>query len=243
MNATCTISKVTKNVTITLILALSTFFVHAQHHHQIVTTYPNATIHEIYYVLKGKDTVKHGAYYSFYDGELTARELKLANPKTDMLGFIEKGHYDKGLKDGHWIRYKKPKQNSSTAVYNAIIEEGSYKHDHKTGIWKTYTEEGRVIKQFNFDTNDSLPPIVKVKIEYPPKARQNKAEGTVTIKVIYENCEPVAYEIMKDIGYGCGEAVVKALKTQRELERKYGIPSKKCGMMEERTDFPFRLER
>jgi hypothetical protein len=211
---------------------------------QIITTYSKSEyVKEVYYVLKSNKGIKHGEYYSFYKGELARKELKTKNLRNDILGFKEKGQYENDLKEGDWIYFRPPRRNSSTFVYNDKIEEGRYTKDKKTGIWKTYIEDGKVTKLFDFGSNIELTPIVRTGWKYPAEARRNGVEGTVTIKVTYINCEPLTYEILKDIGYGCGNAAIESLNERRQLEKKYGVASTKCGTNDEVLDCRFELHK
>ncbi len=50
-------------------------------------------------------------------------------------------------------------------------------------------------------------------IEYPPLAIRNRVEGKVFVKfIVDENGNVSNPEILKDIGSGCGEAVLKGIK-------------------------------
>jgi hypothetical protein len=82
-----------------------------------------------------------------------------------------------------------------------------------------------------------LEPNVKCLPTYPSEARRKGVEGDVIIKITFQNCEQVKYEIEKDIGYGCGESVIKALKSQNNLKRKYGIKpnNSDCNKIERET--------
>jgi hypothetical protein len=211
---------------------------------KIVTTYPKSDhVKELYYVLKANKTIKHGDYFSFYKGELTKKELKNKDLTIETIGFKEKGKYQNNLKHGTWVTYKSPRLNNSISVYNSKLEEGQYTNDRKTGIWTTYLEDGKVVKQFDFDNNQEQPAQVKVRWKYPAQARKNRIEGPVRIKITYNNCEPIDYEIMADLGYGCGEAVIQSLKEKQLLEKKYGINSGKCDTTEETIDVQFRLDQ
>lgn len=227
----------------TIILILNTAVLFGQQLKMVVTTYPKSKdVKEVYYVLSSNKNVKDGEYYSFYKGELTTNELKTKNLKTDPLGFKEKGRYENNLKNGEWIMYKTPRVNSSTTIYNVKLEEGQYVKDRKIGIWKTYIENEKVVKQFDFDSNSELPTLVNVRWRYPSDARKNRVEGPVTVKVTYDNCEATDYEILADIGHGCGNAVVESLKEKRALEKKYGVKSTKCDIKDEIVDVQFKLD-
>jgi hypothetical protein len=207
--------------------------------------YPKSDdVKEVYYVLKANQAIKHGDYFSFYKGTLTKDELRKKDFSTgEFIGFKEVGHFDNNLKEGTWISYSGREKKGSQISYNRIYEEGKFVKDKKTGIWETQIENGKVTKRFDFDANQELEPIVKVNLRYPSQARKNLIEGTVTVKVDYENCEPIAYSIIKDIGYGCGDVVIEVLKEKSELEKKYGVKSNNCDKTEETLDFKFRLEK
>jgi hypothetical protein len=211
---------------------------------RIVITYPKSdNVKEIYYVLASDKTIKHGNYYSFYKGELTKKELKGKDLTKETLGFKEKGKYQNNFKEGTWTVFKSPRQSSSISIYNAKLEEGQYINDKKAGIWTTYIEDGKVIKQFDFTTNKELPAQVKVRWKYPAQARKNKVEGPVKIEIKYDDCEPIAYKIVEDLGYGCGDAVIESLKEKRTLEKKYGVESSNCDKTEEMLNVNFKLDQ
>ena len=50
-------------------------------------------------------------------------------------------------------------------------------------------------------------------MKYPALARENEIEGTVVVSfIVTKNGEIENIEIMRDIGAGCGESVLKAMK-------------------------------
>jgi hypothetical protein len=228
-----------------ILLIFSSFTLFGQQLKRVVTTYPKSDdVKEVYYVLASDKTIKHGDYYSFYKGELTKKELKdkdLINKEP--LGFKEKGQYQNNVKAGTWTTFKSPRQSSSVSIYNSKLEEGQYMNDKKTGIWTTYIEDGKVVKQFDFTNNQEVPAQVKVRWKYPAQARKNRIEGLVKVKIRYDNCEPIAYEIVEDLGYGCGDAVIESLKEKWILQNKYGIVSSKCDQIEEIIDVQFKLDQ
>jgi hypothetical protein len=226
-----------------ILIIFSSFTLFGQQLKRVVTTYPKSDdVKEVYYVLTSDKTIKHGDYYSFYKGELTKKELKDKDLNSETLGFKEKGNYQNNLREGTWTVFKSPRQSSSVSIYNAKLEEGQYINDKRIGIWTTYVEDGKVIKRFDFNTNEELPAQVKVRWKYPAQARKNRIEGPVKVKIKYDNCEPVAYEIVQDLGYGCGDAVIESLKEKRRLETKYGIASSDCDKMEDLIDVKFKLD-
>jgi len=203
---------------------------------RVVTTYPKTNdVKEIYDVLKSDKSIKHGEYYSFYKGALTTEKLKTNGLIIDALGFREKGQYKYNLRNGTWTVYREPSSN-------AKLEEGRYSDDKKIGIWKTLLENGKVIKQFDFDKNVSLATIVNVRWKYPPEATKKGIEGPVKVKVSYKNCEPINFQILEDIGFGCGNAVIQSLKEKRQLEKKYGVTGT-CDKDEEIIDVKFKIEQ
>ena len=224
-----------------IFLMLLPLEVFAQQLTRVVKTYPNSKdVSEVYNVLKDDPNVRHGDYYSFYEGELSTKELKTTDFLTGLLGFKEKGHYDHNLKTGDWIFFDSPRRNSSAAIYNVKIEEGKYSKDEKIGVWKAYVEGGKVIKPFDHDKDLQLSPMVKVHWIYPSEARRNQIQGDVQVKVTYKDCEPVTFEILQDIGYGCAAAVIESIKERSRLEKQYGVPRTKCDMNEVLTA-KFRL--
>jgi len=207
--------------------------------------YPKSVdIKEVYYVLKSDQKIKHGDYFYFYKGTLTKDELrKKGFSKDQFIGFKEIGHFDNNLKEGSWIAYSRTEKKGNQISYNNIYELGKYVKGCKTGIWETHVENNKVTKRFDFDTNQELEPIVEVCPGYPSQAIKNMIEGSVTVKVDYDNCEPIVYRIINDIGYGCGDAVIEALKVKRELEKRYGVRSHNCDKREELLDFKFSLNK
>ena len=204
---------------------------------RVVTTYRKSdNVKEVYYVLASDKTVRHGDYYFFFKGKLTRKELKKNGLRTDGLLFKEKGHYKNNLRDGAWIVYKEP-------FSNVILEERQYSSDKKTGIWKKYIEQEKVITQFDFDANVPLETLVNVGWRYPAEARRKGVEGPVKIRIFYENCEPVRFEILEDIGSGCANGVIESIKEKRRLEKKYGIKSTKCDIEDEIVAVQFRLNQ
>jgi hypothetical protein len=229
---------------VSIFIFFNSFALFGQQLKRVVTTYPKSDdVEEVYYVLASDKTIKHGDYYSFYKGELTKKELKSKDLNNEMLGFKAKGKYQNNLKQGTWTFFKSPRQSSSISIFNAKLEEGQYINDKKTGIWTTYIEDGKVVKQFDFVNNQELPAQVEVRWKYPAQAIKNRIEGFVKVKIQYGNCEPMTYEIVEDLGYGCGNAVIESLKEKRMLEKKYGIASSKCDKIEEIMDIEFKLDQ
>ncbi|MEO7987902.1 MAG: hypothetical protein ABI663_00070 [Chryseolinea sp.] len=115
-----------------ILISLNLF---AQEVKRVVSTYPELKdVKEVYYVLKPDQNIKQGNYYSFFKGELKIDELKTKNLANDILGFKEKGQFKNNLKEGSWIYFKAPRQNSATSVYNNKKEEGEYSNDEKIGV-------------------------------------------------------------------------------------------------------------
>lgn len=229
---------------VSILFIFNSFALSGQQLKRVVTTYAESdNVKEVYYVLASDRDIKHGDYYSFYNGELKTTDLTGKDLTSETLGFKEKGKYQNNLKEGMWTVFETPTQSSTTSVYNSKLEEGQYINDKKVGIWTTYLETGKVIKQYNYTTNDELPAQVTVRWKYPAQARKNGVEGQVKVKIIYANCEPIAYEIVEDLGYGCGEAVIESLKEKRRLEQKYGVASNNCDKTEETLDINFKLNQ
>lgn len=226
-----------------IILVLSTSSLFGQQVKRVVTSYPNSKdAKEVYYVLESDKTIKQGEYYSVYEGCLSTKELETEDIQNDeVMGFKERGHFVSNLREGPWTFYRAPEKTTNSTTYNAISEEGKYIKDQKKGIWNTYVENGKVIKRFDHDNNKELEPVVPFKFDYPTEARKNSIEGTVKVKVSFKNCEPTTYEIIEDIGYGCGDSVIKALREKRELEKKYGVASTNCDKLQDTLSFKFKL--
>ena len=221
---------------IVAILTLITFSVYGQKVERIITKYPNSkNVKEVYYVLKSDKNVKHGDYFLFFDGEITTKDLKAKNTSEIVLGIKIKGRFTNNAKEGEWTYFKEP-------TSNAKLEEGIYTNGKKSGIWEKYIEEGKVIKQFDFDNNTELPEVVRVSLKYPSEARKNNIEGLVRVKITYDSCRAIDYQILNDIGYGCGKAVVEVLKEKQNLEQKYGVEKLKCERSEEIIETRFKLQ-
>lgn len=199
----------------TAIVALIAFSAYGQKVERVVTTYPNSnSIKEIYYVLKNNKSIKHGEYFLFFDGAIARKEIKFKDINEVEVGLKEKGRFMHNAKDGQWTYFKEPTSTSK-------LETGQYSKGVKSGVWETFVEDGKVIKRYDYDNNKDLPAIVKVMWKYPSAARRNLIEGIVKVKVTYDSCLANDYQIVSDIGYGCGDAVVDALKEKQKLESKY----------------------
>jgi protein TonB len=60
-------------------------------------------------------------------------------------------------------------------------------------------------------------------IKYPPLAIRNRVEGKVFVKfIVDENGKVSNPEILKDIGSGCGEAVLKGIKDVKFIPGEQG---------------------
>ena len=69
-------------------------------------------------LIVGKETLLHGPWKGFVLGRLS-----------------EEGHYDKGMKVGHWKYYDNA---------GKLWSEGSYKNGKKDGVWTTYDTDGLI---------------------------------------------------------------------------------------------------
>ena len=217
------------------ILILIAFSVSGQQLQRVVTTYPKSKdVKEVYFVLKSDEKIKQGDYFLFFDGALKEADLKTKNVSEIVLGIKERGQFANNLKDGHWTYFKEPTSNRK-------LEEGNFSNGKKTGVWETLIENGKVIKRFDFDNNKELPTTITTMWKYPSAARRNQIEGPVKIKVTFDSCIATGYEILADIGYGCGNAVVESLKEKQTLEKKYGVKSSKCDVKEEIIEVEFKL--
>lgn len=62
-------------------------------------------------------------------------------------------------------------------------------------------------------TSQSVMNIINSNVKYPALARENEIEGTVVVSFIVTKSGEIAnIEIMRDIGAGCGESVLKAMR-------------------------------
>ena len=208
----------------------------------VVVLYPGtAYIQEIYYAKEGSEVVRNGDYYSFYEGYLPNTGWSGGKIEEDKIrGIKVRGYYKDNLRDSVWTLYFPPASDAASK-FNEIREEGWYLNDKRAGIWYTFLEQGKVQKRYDFEEQRELPPIVKPRFIYPEKARAAKAEGLVSVKIIIRNCTVSKYLILKDIGYGTGEAMVKALKEAEQLKSKYGINAVDCTRQDEIITNRFKL--
>ena len=56
-----------------------------------------------------------------------------------------------GKKQGHWVVIGKMKPNATAYLPNQLIEEGYYKDNRKTGVWKEYYSNGNQKNELNFE--------------------------------------------------------------------------------------------
>lgn len=78
-------------------------------------------------------------------------------------------------------------------------------------------------------TNKKMIEYIFGNLKYPETAKKNNTQGKVFAKfVITENGDIVSIEILKDIGDGCGEEVVRVLESMNNMPEKW-IPGKQSG--------------
>jgi TonB family protein len=132
-------------------------------------------IMEEYYVLSDNENIKHGSYIQYF--------------RTSDKGFLEmkgnymskEGFYFKNQPDSTWIYYSyKPGGHS-------IAKEEKYKNGKRIGIWKTYIENGAVVKRFDYDLNKEIEPEIRIYAPYPSIASEMGIEGNVKVRVVYNN--------------------------------------------------------
>jgi len=64
---------------------------------------------------------------------------------------------------------------------------------------------------------DAMAKFISKKLKYPKKARKNGIEGRVLVQfVIEKDGTTSSHVVLKDIGYGCGEEVIRVIKKMPE---------------------------
>jgi TonB family protein len=187
-------------------------------------------IQERYSVLKSDKQIKHGEYVSYFRmNPDQARNFKDGIYKLEQ--FINtKGAYKNGKKDGEWLEYDRP---------FSLKTKGKYLEDKKVGVWATTKENGQVIENYDHDLKKMLPPIIRVDIKYPPRAREMEIQGTVWFSCkINKDCSVTDIKITKGINSELDNCVIAFLKRKSELEMRYGLS---CEEKVWSKDFVFKL--
>lgn len=75
-------------------------------------------------------------------------------------------------------------------------------------------------KEMNNCTEQKILEFIYTKLQYPPKAIENKTEGEVLLKFHVDKTGHISrVEILKDIGNGCGEEAKRALLLMNKEKR------------------------
>lgn len=190
---------------------------------------------EIYYVLKSDKTVKQGKYSKY----------------NSLNNLILKGEYSNNYKSGLWAIYSNDgilkmkgayEKERKTGVWeyfnekNKVIQKFDFSNNQLTYFEKfEFEEEDFAIVSKTNTANASLerPPLylggqigilkgVYNNIRYPTVARENGIEGTVNIKFTVNKDGSLSdFEILKNVGGGCGE---EALRMAKILNDGFWIP-------------------
>jgi cell division protein YceG involved in septum cleavage len=194
--------------------------------------YDSKQIQERYSVLKSNKQIKHGEYVSYFKMNLDqARDLKNGFYKLEQ--FIRtKGAYKNGKKDGEWLEYDRP---------FSLKTKGKYVEDKRTGVWATTKENGQVIENYDHDLKKMLPPIIKVNIDYPPRAREMGIQGGLVgySYRINKDCSISDVKITKKFNDEFDSHVIAVLKRISELQMRYSMV---CEEKIVSQDIIFKLE-
>lgn len=88
-------------------------------------------------------------------------------------------------------------------------------------IWSFVVAGQTTSKQKKENSSVDTIKVISYKMKYPVEARKKGIEGTVKIKVIFDQeCNIVKKEVVKSIGYGCDEEAIEALKHLEEKLKK-----------------------
>lgn len=188
-----------------VVLLLSGQFVQAQETEKVRQKTKNPPAREVFHVIKGTDT-KHGKYNRTLRGTPSIEEA---------------GQFDNGKKVGVWEYFdptgaveQKYDFNKKEFVYN--------KHENKPALGNTNSaiiEDGKLIKNNTGQLPVLLGGMSKYhyflanNLQYPPKARAAKIEGTVIISVtITQDGRIIDEKVEGEAGYGLGEEALRVIK-------------------------------
>lgn len=159
-------------------------------------------------VLVTNEDIKHGQFVRYYRDEYD-------NIESNKGQHIQtQGCYFQNKKDGTWIYYK---------GYNLLKEE-NYTNGKKTGIWKTYLENGQVIKRYNYDMNQEIEPIIQSYWIYPDRASNAGIEGTVEIYVKYNlDCKTDTIYVSKGANELLENSALRCIYKFEKLREKYSL--------------------
>jgi len=177
-------------------------------------------IKEAFYVLEEDETIRHGEFKSyFHTGKLRTE-----------------GHFKNNEKDRKWIIYE------SSGLPKEIQH---YQSGKKTGVWEKYVENRYVIEKYDQDKEKLLGRFINAIVSpyYPALAREDQIEGTVKIKILFDqNCKVIDFQPLTSLGYNCEEEAIKALKRMVELSKKYEAQIEGCEKGTKVVSFDFKLK-
>ena len=201
-----------------LLMGLPTFLL-GQPTKNIRIYYQNSTIlKESYSVLVANESEKNGEYTYYFINQ----KIRL------------KGQYYFGKKDGKWEHYNDLGETRTVEYYN--------KGD-KTGIWLDFMERGGVVKRYDWDKQESLPPYLPhIVIPYPIRGREEEIEGEVQIKFLLdENCAIKKAIPIKTLGKDFEQAVIEGYQTILKLSKKWEVEIEGCDVGERIFSITFAL--
>ncbi|MCL5246236.1 hypothetical protein M4I21_10485 [Cellulophaga sp. 20_2_10] len=170
--------------------------------------------------------IKNGKHTKFNDNGTLFYEYTYVNEKKigaykftpegfkDKYYVLDEGFYDENQKfTGKFTRYLQDKKEvvdlGKMNTKKIVIESGTYKNHIKTGIWKTFDESGKLIKETNFSNNKKD---LYVKKEY------FKDKKTLKSIVEYDNQKD---EGLKKVYYENGQLKFSATYKNEELDGAY----------------------
>lgn len=185
----------------------------------ILTYYQNSTIlKENYSVLVTNESEKNGEYIYYFINQ----KIRL------------KGQFYFGKKDGKWEHYNDLGEIRTVEYYTK---------GEKTGIWLDYMERGDVVKRYDWDKQEKLPPLLPtVIISYPARGREEAIEGEVQIKFLLdENCAIKKAIPIKTLGEDFEKAVIEGYQTLLKLSKKHKVKIEGCDVGERIFSITFAL--
>ncbi len=181
---------------------------------RLITTYfqNSKQIKEEYYALVENENIKHGKYILYF----RTSEKDFSNHKHDYIS--RKGFYFQNQLDSTWIYYIKAPGG------HWIEREENYNKGKKSGIWKKYIADGEVIKRFDYDLNKEVEPIFKVYISYPAIASEIGIQGTVKVRVTYNNdCTVSGTTIVQSSSPTLNDGAVNYVSQTEKLRLMYSL--------------------
>ncbi len=159
-------------------------------------------------VLVANENIKHGQFVRYYRDEYY-------NIESNKGQYIQtQGNYFQNKKDSTWIYYKGHK----------LLKEENYTNGKKTGIWKTYLENGQVVKRYNYDMNQEIEPIIQFYYIYPDRASDAGIEGIVEIYVKYNlDCKTDTIYVTKRANELLENSALRSVYEFEKLREKYSL--------------------